>query len=307
MDILQLLEMTLSATLRMSTPLLLASMASMFSSRCGIMPLGVEGMITLGAFSSVVGSYMTGNAWLGLLTGVTASAALALLNAWLCICCHVNHIIGGLGLNMLVTALVGIFLQTLWGSSTNSPQVSSISGLDLPFMSDVPLVGALFDGQFALTYIAVLFVPLTWFLMFRTKFGMRVRIIGNNPYVASTSGIRVNRYKYMCMLICGILSGLAGAFLSICQMNMFVEGMSSERGYISNVICALGSSNPVGILGASLFFGLADAAQLSLQDMNIPSQLLRTLPYCVTVIALMFVRGNKGVAAFEGRHFEEIK
>ena len=121
---------------------------------------------------------------------------------------------------------------------------------------------------------------------------MRVRIIGNNPYVASTAGVRVKRYKYECMLFCGILSGLAGAFLSVCQMNMFVEGMSSERGYISNVICALGSSNPAGILGASFLFGLADAVQLSLQDMNIPSQLLRTLPYCVTVIALMFVRGT---------------
>ena len=168
-------------------------------------------------------------------------------------------------------------------------------------------MGALFSGQFLVTYIAILLVPLTWFLMFRTKFGMRVRIIGNNPYVASTSGIQVNRYKYMCMLLCGILAGLAGAFLSVCQMNMFVEGMSSERGYISNVICALGSSNPVGILAASLFFGLAEAAQLSLQDLNIPSQLLRMLPYCVTVIALVFVRGNRGVAAFEGKHFEEEK
>ena len=307
MDILQLLEMTLSATLRMSTPLLLASLASMFASRCGIMPLGVEGMITFGAFSSVVGSWITGNPWLGLLTGVAASSLLALLNAWLCICCHVNHIIGGLGLNMLVNALVGIFLQTLWGSATNSPQVASVSGLDLPFLAEIPLIGAFFDGQFALTYLAVLLVPLTWFLMFRTRFGMRVRIIGNNPYVASTAGVRVNRYKYECMLFCGILSGLAGAFLSVCQMNMFVEGMSSERGYISNVICALGSSNPAGILGASFLFGLADAAQLSLQDMNIPSQLLRTLPYCVTVIALMFVRGNRGVAAFEGKHFEEVK
>lgn len=307
MDILKLIEMTLSATLRMATPLLLASVGGMFASRCGIMPLGVEGMITIGAFSAVLGSYLTANPWIGLLLGMTVSAALALLNGWLCIRFHVNHIIGGLGLNMLVAAVVGIFLQTLWGSSTSSPPVMSIKGLDLPFLADIPLVGALFSGQFLVTYIAIFLVPLTWFLMFRTKFGMRVRIIGNNPYVASTSGIQVNRYKYLCMLLCGILSGLAGAFLSICQMNMFVEGMSSERGYISNVICALGSSNPAGILAASLFFGLADAAQLSLQDLNIPSQLLRMLPYCVTVIALMFVRGNRGVAAFEGKHFEEIK
>ena len=307
MDILKLLEMTLSATLRMGTPLLLASVGGMFASRCGIMPLGVEGMITIGAFSAVVGSHLTANPWLGLLMGISASTALALLNGWLCIRCHVNHIIGGLGLNMLVAALVGIFLQTMWGSSTNSPPLASIKGLDLPLLADIPLVGALFTGQFLVTYLAILLVPLTWFLMFRTKFGMRVRIIGNNPYVASTSGIRVNRYKYMCMLLCGILAGLAGAFLSVCQMNMFVEGMSSDRGYISNVICALGSSNPAGILGASLLFGLADAAQLSLQDLNIPSQLLRMLPYCVTVVALMFVRGNRGMAAFEGKHFEEVK
>ena len=307
MDILKLLEMTLSATLRMGTPLLLASVGGMFASRCGIMPLGVEGMITIGAFSAVVGSHLTANPWLGLLMGISASTALALLNGWLCIRCHVNHIIGGLGLNMLVAALVGIFLQTMWGSSTNSPPVASIKGLDLPLLADIPLVGALFTGQFLVTYLAILLVPLTWFLMFRTKFGMRVRIIGNNPYVASTSGIRVNRYKYMCMLLCGILAGLAGAFLSVCQMNMFVEGMSSDRGYISNVICALSSSNPAGILGASLLFGLADAAQLSLQDLNIPSQLLRMLPYCVTVVALMFVRGNRGMAAFEGKHFEEVK
>ena len=307
MDILKLIEMTLSATLRMSTPLLLASVGGMFASRCGIMPLGVEGMITIGAFSAVVGSHFTASPLLGLLLGVTVAAALALLNGWLCIRFHVNHIIGGLGLNMLVAAVVGIFLQTLWGSSTNSPPVMSIQGLDLPFLADIPLIGGLFSGQFLMTYIAILLVPLTWFLMFCTKFGMRVRIIGNNPYVASTSGIQVNRYKYMCMLLCGILAGLAGAFLSICQMDMFVEGMSAQRGYISNVICALGSSNPAGILAASLLFGLADAAQLSLQDLNIPNQILRMLPYCVTILALMFVRGNRGMAAFEGKHFEEAK
>ena len=173
---------------------------------------------------------------------------MALLNAWLCICCHVNHIIGGLGLNMLVNALVGIFLQTLWGSATNSPQVASVSGLDLPFLAEIPLIGAFFDGQFALTYLAVLLVPLTWFLMFRTRFGMRVRIIGNNPYVASTAGVRVKRYKYECMLFCGILSGLAGG-VSLRLPDEYVCGRDvvGER-YISNVICALGSSNPAGIL-----------------------------------------------------------
>lgn len=307
MNVLQLFEMILSATLHMATPLLLASVGSMFASRCGIMPLGVEGMITISAFFAVLGSYLTQNPWLGFMLGVAASAGLALLNGWLCIRCHVNHVIGGLGLNMLVAALVGIFLQILWGSATNSPPVASIKGLDLPLLAGIPLIGAFFTGQFAVTYIAILCVPLTWFLIFRTKFGLRVRIIGNNPYVASMSGIRVNGYKYACMLLCGIMAGLAGAFLSICQMNMFVEGMSAERGYISNVICALGSSNPVGILAASLFFGMADAAQLSLQDRNIPSQLLRMLPYGVTMLALMFVRGNRGAAAFEGKHFEEIK
>ena len=163
MDILKLLEMTLSATLRMGTPLLLASVGGMFASRCGIMPLGVEGMITIGAFSAVVGSHLTANPWLGLLMGISASTALALLNGWLCIRCHVNHIIGGLGLNMLVAALVGIFLQTMWGSSTNSPPVASIKGLDLPLLADIPLVGALFTGQFLVTYLAILLVPLTWF------------------------------------------------------------------------------------------------------------------------------------------------
>ena len=305
MNILGFIEMTLSAALRMSTPLLLASVGSMFASRCGIMPLGVEGMISLGAFSAVFGSYVSGDPTLGLLCGMAAAALLALLNAWLCIRYHVNHIIGGLGLNMFVDALIGILLQILWQSSANSPTVTSIKGLSLPALADIPLIGALFDGQFAVTYLAILSIPLIWFLLFRTKFGLRVRVIGNNPYVASTSGIRVNRYKYVSMLLCGLMAGLAGAFLSVCQMNKFVEGMSSERGYISNVICALGSNNPIGILAASFFFGLTDAAQLALQDLNIPSQLLRTLPYCVTILALMVVRGNRGVATFEGKHFEE--
>lgn len=303
--VLNMIELTVGAMLRMSTPLLLAALGGMFASRSGIMALGLEGMILSGAFFSVWGSYITNNGVLGILIGMLAAVLVSLCNAWLCIKYHVNHVIAGLGINMSVTALTAILLQMIWNTSSNSPQVASVPHITVPILSEIPGIGTLFSNQSVVTYLGILLVPIVWYVMFQSVFGMRVRVIGNNPYSASTAGVNVNRYKYAAMTICGAFAGLAGAYLSLCQLNLFTEGMSAERGYIANVICALGASNPFGILAASLFFGLADAAQIVLEEANIPSQLIRTLPYVATLIALMVVKNSNSTAMFVGKHFDE--
>lgn len=300
-----MMELTLGATLRMSTPLLLAALGGMFATRSGIMALGLEGMISAGAFSAVLGSYLFNSGPAGILIGVSVGAGVGIFNAWLCIKYHVNHVIAGLGINMSVAALTAILLQVIWNSSSNSPKVAAVPHITVPFLSDIPILGALFTNQSVVTFFGVVIIPAVWFILFKTVFGMRIRVIGNNPYTASTAGVNVNRYKYTAMFICGGFAGLAGSYLSLCQLNLFMEGISAERGYIANVICALGASNPIGILIASIFFGFADAGQLFLQDMNIPSQLIRTIPYVATLIALMLVKNKNSGSLFVGQHFDE--
>lgn len=305
MNFVNLIELALGATLRMSTPLFLASLGGIFASRSGIMALGLEGMISVGAFSAVLGSYIFGNGVIGILTGVLVGALVGVFNAWLCIKYHVNHVIAGLGVNMMVAALTSILLQVIWNSSSNSPKVASVRHITVPVLSEIPVAGALFTNQSVVTYLGILIIPLVWCVLFKTVFGVRVRVIGNNPYSASTAGVNVNRYKYTAMFICGAFAGLAGAYLSVCQLDLFMESMSAERGYISNVICALGAYNPIGIFLASIFFGFADAGQIFLKDTNIPPQLMRTLPYIATLIALMVVKNKSGAAMFVGKHFDE--
>lgn len=299
------LDLILSSTLRMSTPLILAALGAMFSNRSGIMALGLEGMISFGAFTAVWGSWHFDSPAIGLACGMVGGMLFGVLHGVLTIRYHVNHIISGLGLNLFVFAFIPLMLKVLWNLSSNSPQVPAISNIVIPAFKNVPILGALFYSNSPLTWLAFLLVPLIWTVLYKTVFGMRLRVIGNNPYAASTAGVDVKRYKYCAVVICGALAGLAGSFLSICQLNLYSDGMSAQRGYIAIAINALGGSNPVGILFAGMLFGFTDATQIFLQGSIVPVQLLKTVPYVATLIALVLVGKQKSGAAFLGKHFEE--
>ena len=266
----------LASTIRMAIPLILASIGGTICERSGIVNLGLEGMMLAGAFGGVLGTFLFGNPWLGVLTAVLVGGLLGLGHATLCVKYKTNQSVSGIGINILVSGLTIVLTRAIWNSDGMSGQVEKLGNPN------------------SYVVITVLVVAVAWFIMYRTKIGLRLRAIGDQPHAAETVGIHVSRYRYACVTICGMLCGLAGAYLSIVQSNLFVKEMVAGRGYMALAAMILGAWNPVGALAASLVFAFAQALRMNLQ-IEIPSQLMLMLPYALTLIVLMtFGRNAKG-------------
>jgi general nucleoside transport system permease protein len=261
------------STISMSTPLILAATGGVISVRSGIMALGLESMMLAGAFCAVLGSYLGGNAWIGLASGIAGGMLFGLLHGLLCIRYKVNQIISGIGLNLLVLAASTLLMQLLWKNRGNSPQVKALE----------------YQGSISpLFWAALVLAGLSWVLLFRTRFGLRLRMSGENPLAAATMGLRVHSYKYIGVLLCGALAGLGGSYLSLDHMNLFVRDMTAGRGYIAVVINILARYNPLNTIWCAFIFGFSDAVQIIMQGKGVPPQLLQSLPYIVTLIVLTF-------------------
>ncbi|MCT4686134.1 ABC transporter permease [Vallitalea sp.] len=299
------LEYILIATISMSIPLILASLGGVFSARSGIMALGLESMMMTGAFSAVAGSYATGSALWGVLIGMLGGALFAFLYGILCIRYKVNQVIAGVGMNLLALAATTLLTELIWGSKGSSPQVASIS-VELDFLKGIPLIGNIIGSQSILFLFMVIFIIVGWIILFKTVFGMRLRVVGENPKAASTMGLKVKQIKYTGVLICGVLAGLAGAYLSIDNINLFQKNMTAGRGYIAVVIAILGRYNPFYIVFSALIFGFSDALQIYLQGQGVPSQIMQTIPYFVTLFVLAFgvkhIRPPAGIGKHEDEH-----
>jgi simple sugar transport system permease protein len=297
-----ILDMALSigsTALSMSIPLLLAALGGMFSARVGIMALGLEGMMLAGAFGATAGTYFSGSPAVGLLCAVAASLCIALLHGLLTIRFHVNHIISGVGLNFLSLGMTTLLMQLFWKSRGNSPQTASFSPL---FNTEY---GSPLGILTPITVFTIFALLASIYIFKRTVFGFHLIAVGENPSAAATAGIPVNRYKFIGMTLCGILSGFSGAFLSTDHLNMFVREMTAGRGYIAVVINILGNYRPGGIFFSSLLFGFADSLQINLQGYGVPSQLIQMIPYIITlavlVIAIHGIRPPKSL----GQHFTD--
>lgn len=283
------------STIRMSVPITLAAVAGVFSARAGIMALGLEGMMLAGAFGAALGSYVTGSAFIGILTGICAGVIISLLHGILTIKYHVDHVISGIGLNLLASGVTTVLLQIIWGNRGNSPEVSSIKSINIPLLGQIsPIV-----------CVMILVVIVSWIVIFKTTFGLRLRMVGEHPKAASTVGINVKSVKYISVIITGILAGLGGAYLSIDHINLFVREMTAGRGYIAVVVNILGRYNPVGALFGGLLFGFADSIQLVLPGNKIPGQLVQMVPYIVTLLVLMFAVRYVSPPAGLGKNVEE--
>ena len=226
-----------TSTLSMSVPLVLAALGGVLSVRSGVMALGLESMMTMGAFCGVLGSYYTGNVFAGLLTGMAGGALFGLAHAVLCVRYKVNQVISGIGLNLLSVAATTLLMQLLWDNKGSSPQVASINA-----------------GVFAspITYIMLFAVIAEYVVLFKTRFGLRLRMVGENPKAAASVGLAVHRIKYIGVVACGVLAGLGGAYLSIDHLDLYVRDMSAGRGYIAVAIMILAKYNPVRVLFLSL-------------------------------------------------------
>ncbi|BES64393.1 ABC transporter permease [Gottschalkiaceae bacterium SANA] len=295
----------LVATISMSIPLVLASLGGIFSARSGIMALGLESMMMMGAFTAVAGTYFSGNPYVGLLAGMGGGALISYLYGILCIRYKVNQVIAGVGLNLLALSATTLLTELFWGNRGSSPQVASVQ-LNLSFLSKVPIVGKILEGQSILLAFTIFFVFVAWFVLFKTVYGLRLRIVGENPKAASTMGLKVKAIKYQGVLICGMLAGLGGAYLSIDHIDLFQQNMTAGRGYIAVVIMILGRYHPFLVVGAALIFGFSDAIQIYLQGQGVPSQLMQTIPYVVTLLVLAFgvkhIQAPAGIGAHEDDH-----
>lgn len=295
-------EYLIIATISMSIPFVLSAVGGVFSVRSGVMALGLESMLMMGAFMAVVGSYYTNNAYLGLLIGTLGGTFIALLYGILSIRYRVNQVIAGIGLNMLALSLTTLFTELIWGNKSSSVQVSSINQ-DLNFLKPIPIIGNILGSQSILVLITVIIVIVSNVVLFKTVYGLRLRTCGESPKTAATMGLKVSKLKYSGVLICGALAGLGGAYLSIDNLNMFQQNMTAGRGYIAVAIAILSRYNPIYVVLYSLLFAFMDALQIYLQGKGIPSQLMQTIPYLTTLLVLTFgvrfIKPPAGVGLYE--------
>jgi len=287
----------------MSVPMILASAGAAFSMRSGVSDLGCEGMMISGSLFAVITSYYTGSAWLGLLGGILAGGTIAMLHAVMHVTYRVNATISGMCVNLLGLAISPLILQMIWQQRNSSSRVAAFSPIKLSFLDHIPVLGTILNQQNILFYLAIILIAGGWFFLFKTTRGLRLRMVGENPQAASTVGINVVGYKYFGVLMCGLLCGMGGAYLSIGQLDLFVDGMTAGRGYIAVVINAFGRYNPLGTLLGGLFFGFFDSMQVVFQDSGVPNQLMRMIPYLFTLAVISFgVRGLRtpaGVGKFQ--------
>ena len=281
----------LLVTLRMAIPLILASIGSVICERSGIINLGMEGMMLMGALGAVMGTAIFQNPWLGTLTAVAFGGMMGLLHAVLCIRYHTNQAVSGVGINIFASGLTLVLCKVMWNKEGLSAEVEQIPSITIPVLNKIPVIGALFENQSPYLYLTVLIVILSWYMMYRTKIGLRLRTIGDHPKAAATAGVNVSKYRYISVILCGMLCGLAGSYLSIVQSNLFVKEMVAGRGYISLAATIFGGWNPVGSFLASILFAFSQAIRITV-EFDIPEQFLQMLPYVLTMIVLILAGGK---------------
>lgn len=293
---------TLAATLRLTTPLLLACLAGLYSERSGVFDIGLEGKMLAGAFGAASVAVITGSAWLGLLAAVVVSILMAMLHAVASITLKGNQIISGVAINFLaqgLTAVLGLAWFHQGGRTPAPPDGGRFQPIDLPAADQIhaipiigPIYSVLLSGHNILVYIAFLCVPITYWVLYRTRFGLRLRAVGENPKAVDTAGISVSLMRYRALIITGALCGLAGAYFSIAQGNGFVNNMTAGKGYIALAALIFAKWRPVPAMFATLLFGFLDALQIRLQGVPlpvvgpIPVQFIQALPYILTCVLL---------------------
>ncbi|MCF7645078.1 ABC transporter permease [Bacillus subtilis] len=287
MDMTQAILLTIATA---ATPLLIAALGELVAERSGVLNLGVEGMMVMGAVTGFAVAYTTGNAWFGMFAAIVAGAALALLFAFLTLTLVANQVATGLALTIL-----GLGASAVIGESFVGLPGVKLPSLNIPYLSDLPLIGKLLFGQDVIFYIAmVLVIGVSWFL-FRTRAGLELRSIGDNHTSAHALGINVVRTRYLAVVFGGACAGLAGAQLSLVYVPQWVENMSAGRGWIALALVVFASWRPWRVLIGAYLFGAVTIGQLHAQAFGIglPSQFMSALPYLATIVVLVVISRNR--------------
>lgn len=304
----EIIALILASGLRSATPLTFAALGGIFSERAGVVNIALEGIMLTGAFTAMLVSYYTGSPWLGVLAAMLAGGLIALIHAFVSIEFRANQVVSGVAINLLAVGLTSFFLQVIFKSAGQSPSVNDLGKISLSFLKGVPFFYNLLNDLSPMVYLAILFVIIANYVLFKTTFGLRLRAVGEHPEAADTVGISVKGVRYLCVTLSGLLAGIGGATLSVGLLNIFSEGMTAGRGFIALAAVIFGKWTPFGALIAALFFGIADAMQMLAQTLQItflPREIWLMLPYILTILALAGFIGRSIPPAASGQPYDK--
>src|SRR5687767_2236290 len=250
----------------------------MFSERSGVVNIGLEGLMLISAFAGVVGASLSGSAFVGLGFALAAGLAFALIHPLMCITFEADQIISGTAINLLALGGTGFFTATFFGSRGTSPRVTGFGSVAIPLLSDIPVMGAALLDQSGIVYLMYIMVPVVYFAVFRTTFGLRLRATGEVPEAVDTAGVNVQRMRYYGVALSGLLAACGGVYLSMGLLTAFTENMTGGRGFIALAALIFGRWNPIGAAGAALLFGFAQAITFSVNEQAIPIEFIEMLP-----------------------------
>lgn len=272
--------------IRLATPYLYATIGETLGQRSGVLNLGVEGMMLMGAYAGFYTAFTTGNLWLGLLAAVIVGGLMGLAMAVISVTLQAEQGISGIGVYLFGLGMSDLLFQKTLGTVET---VSGFSSLHIPVLSDIPVIGEVFFQHNALVYIAFALVPVAWFVLNKTTFGLQIRAVGENPEAADSLGVSVSRVRYVTVTLGGVLSGVAGASMSIALLNVFQQNLTNGIGFIAVALVYFGGWRPAGVLAGSLLFSLVNALQVWVQVLGIPipSDIAVMMPYVLTILVLV--------------------
>ena len=284
----------LAATVRVATPLIIATLGETFTERAGILNLGIEGMMLFGALAGFLTTYFTKSLWLGVLVATLSGIAFGWFMAFLTVTLGLNQHVSGLGITIFASGLAYYIYRGVIGSPAVPPTIKAFNTLKIPLLWKIPILGPVLFDQYALTYIAIILVPVAGYVIYKTTFGLSVRAVGENPEAADAMGINVYKIRYSALLIAGGLAGLSGAFFTLAEFNMFLYDIVGGRGWVAIALVIFANWIPSKVLWGALLFGSIDAIGLRLQGtaIKIPFQVYLMLPYLFTIIALILIARN---------------
>lgn len=296
---LSFLVMTLAAAVRTASPILLAAIGEIFSERSGVLNVGLEGQMLMGALFGFLGTYFFGSHLVGVALGMVAGALIALIVAVMSISLFANQVVTGVTINVLCLGITTYVYKASFGVSMTMPTVETLPKIHVPLLSAIPFLGPVLFQHKIFVYLAAAIAAAAAFLLYRTTIGLNIRAVGEHPLAAETMGVNVRRTRYVCVIFSGVLAGLGGALLSVGEVGYFTLNMTAGRGFMGLAIVVFGGWDPLSAWLTSLLFSAADSLQWSLQVIGVgfPPQLMSSLPYLLPIIALTVARTRSGAPA----------
>lgn len=304
------LGLIINATLVATPPLLYAALGSCFSERSGVVNIGIEGMMTIGAFIGAVVALFTGNAWFAFFCGGLAGAVFGLIHAVACITFGADQTISGTAINFLAPGLAVFMCKAMFNNSTDTPPIDTASKIPKLFDGVFP-VGSFWNNvlsTYAAAYLCFILVAVVWFVFYKTKFGMRLRAVGEHPQACDTLGINVYRIRYIAVILSGFLSGLGGAYVTLATINQFRPIVIVGQGFIAIAAVIFGKFTPQGAMKACLLFGFCSGLKVLVgTGGQVSPNLISMIPYIVTIVTLVLFVGHARVPAANGKPYVKSK